>query len=109
MRLTAEETERVILIVEKFLEGSAAELRLFGSRVDDHKRGGDIDLLLIVNANTKQRLMENKHYLLSSLKDKLGDQKIDLKIAEALDFETDPFLAVIYSKSILLRSFLSNS
>ncbi|MCK6604163.1 MAG: hypothetical protein L6Q59_04630 [Ignavibacteriaceae bacterium] len=51
---------------------------LFGSRVDDNKRGGDIDLY--IETNLTQGVIEKKINLLVKLKDQLGDQKIDIVI-----------------------------
>lgn len=46
MRLT--QTQRAIILsgVREFI-GSSANVHVFGSRLDDAKRGGDVDLLLI--------------------------------------------------------------
>lgn len=51
---------------------------LFGSRADDSKRGGDIDLY--IETNLTQGVIEKKIKLLVKLKDHLGDQKIDIVI-----------------------------
>lgn len=52
------------------------EIFLFGSRVDDHKRGGDIDLYLSVE--DMQNLFKKKIKFLSRIKREIGDQKIDV-------------------------------
>ena len=49
---------------------------LFGSRVDDSKKGGDIDLYLVLEEHTN--LFEKKLKFLSQIKKELGDQKIDI-------------------------------
>ena len=55
---------------------------LFGSRVDDSLRGGDIDLYIIPEKKlTADQLYKERIYFLSALKMKIGDQKIDLIIA----------------------------
>jgi len=59
--------------VEVFKHG---EVYLFGSRVDDAKKGGDIDLYLVVNNHLN--LFEKKIKFSSKLKKALGDQKIDI-------------------------------
>lgn len=46
MRLSVEEREQIKHIVADVF-GADAELRLFGSRVDDSKRGGNVDLYVI--------------------------------------------------------------
>jgi len=51
-----------------------AEIYLFGSRVDDKAKGGDIDLLVI----SKKINLAIKLKILVQLLLKLGEQKIDL-------------------------------
>ena len=55
---------------------SSAKLYLFGSRVDDTKKGGDIDLYLVLNEHSN--LFEKKIKFLSRVKRELGEQKIDI-------------------------------
>lgn len=59
--------------VEFFQNG---EIYLFGSRVDDTKKGGDIDLYLVLQEHTN--LFEKKIKFLSRVKRELGEQKIDI-------------------------------
>lgn len=108
MRLTKYEVQAIITGVYKFALPEATELRLFGSRVDDQAKGGDIDLLLIANnSTTKAFLLENKLNMLIATKNILGEQKIDLKIASLEELHNDPFLQLIYPRSILLANSLS--
>ena len=58
---------------EVFGEG---EIYLFGSRVDDSKKGGDIDLYLVVK--DKNDLFRKKLQFLAKIKKVLGEQKIDV-------------------------------
>ena len=58
---------------EIFHEG---ELYLFGSRTDDSKKGGDIDLYLKVVDHSA--LFDKKIKFLARVKRELGDQKIDI-------------------------------
>lgn len=60
---------------------------LYGSRRDAASKGGDIDLLLL--SETLQ--FRDKLDLLSILKEKLGDQKIDLTIRSQEQFVKDLF------------------
>jgi len=55
---------------EVFGEG---EIYLFGSRVDDSKKGGDIDLYLVVK--DKSDLFRKKLQFLAKIKKALGEQK----------------------------------
>ncbi len=45
MRLTPEQTRWITRTVDR-LSGAEAEVYLFGSRLDDSARGGDVDLLI---------------------------------------------------------------
>lgn len=56
---------------------------LFGSRVDDHKKGGDIDLYLVPDQPlTVSEAYDKKSKFRLELKDKIGEQKIDIIIAK---------------------------
>ena len=52
---------------------------LFGSRTDDSKKGGDIDLY--INAETCKDLKHKNKFLLL-LEQKIGEQKVDVVFAE---------------------------
>jgi predicted nucleotidyltransferase len=52
------------------------KIYLFGSRVDDTKKGGDIDLYLVLE--NFDNLFEKKLKFLSRVKRELGEQKIDI-------------------------------
>ncbi len=73
MRLTQQEVDIIKTTVHEFLPGS--EVYLFGSRVDDAKRGGDIDILII---DDQVREFWTVVRIKSRLKERLGDQKIDV-------------------------------
>jgi len=72
MRLDKKEIESIKeSFIEVFEKGS---IYLFGSRVDDTQKGGDIDLY-IISPNTN---LQKKIEFLVSLKKRVGDQKIDV-------------------------------
>ncbi|RLA07944.1 MAG: nucleotidyltransferase domain-containing protein [Gammaproteobacteria bacterium] len=52
------------------------EIYLFGSRVDDSKKGGDIDLFLVIE--NKINIFKKKLKFLAKIKKELGEQKIDI-------------------------------
>lgn len=65
------------VIKESFFEiFNKGEIYLFGSRVDDTKKGGDIDLYLVVE--NKINIFKNKIKFLAKIKRELGEQKIDV-------------------------------
>ena len=59
--------------------GNGSKVVLFGSRVDDDLKGGDIDLY--IQPSDKNNLWEKKIAFLVQLKSILGDQKIDVVIS----------------------------
>jgi len=104
MRLTKHEVLTIITEVYNFITPEVAELRLFGSRTNDQAKGGDIDLLLLTkNEAIKNSLLENKLKILTAIKNILGEQRIDLKIASLKELHSDPFLQLIYPQSVLLH------
>jgi predicted nucleotidyltransferase len=74
MRLNKSEIEVIKSVISEF--DSDAEVKLYGSRVDDAKKGGDIDLLIISDKIT----FSEKLSILIKLKENIGDQKIDILI-----------------------------
>ncbi len=79
MRLTE---IQIKAIQETFLLYFAKEdkIWLFGSRVDDHKKGGDIDLYIETNYDNLVVIEQKKIQFISKLKKIIGDQKIDIVI-----------------------------
>lgn len=75
MRLE-QRTLRVIKeLAEKYF-GEDCEVRIFGSRVDDTKKGGDIDIY--IETSVTEGILDRKVDFLTELKVRIGDQKIDL-------------------------------
>ena len=67
--------------VEKFeIVFGDGKIYLFGSRVDDNLKGGDIDLYLI--PKNRENLFSKKIKFLAKVKRELGDQKIDIVFQE---------------------------
>ena len=58
--------------------GAGAEVYLFGSRTLDHKKGGDIDLLVRTEDSTNR--LKKRLQFLAQVKLAIGDQKIDLLV-----------------------------
>jgi len=79
MRLTEHERNAIVNAIRQV--DSTAKPYLFGSRVDDAKRGGDIDLFLISDDTS----LDAKFKFLSALEKTLGERKIDLIIERSFD------------------------
>ena len=68
-------------VAKQFRE--TAVVRLFGSRVDDTQRSGDIDLFIEPTQPLENRIQEECR-LSASLYIKLGGRKVDVLIKDAL-------------------------
>jgi len=77
MRLTAVQISQIRLGTARFF-GSGSRVWLFGSRMDDHQRGGDIDLYIEPEIQDPSVLVDAKLRFLRDLHRTLGDQKIDV-------------------------------
>lgn len=77
MRLTPKEVEIIKNTFRQcFLKDD--EIYLFGSRVDDAKRGGDIDLLIKTSVADTNDLVKRKLKFVTLLQEAIGEQKIDV-------------------------------
>ena len=74
MRLSQHYIEVIKKYFNQFFQNG--EIYLFSSRVDDTKKGGDIDLYLKVQNHNN--LFDKKIKFLSRIKRELGEQKIDI-------------------------------
>jgi len=59
--------------------GPDAEVRLFGSRVRDEQRGGDIDLFIEAEGD-HATLLRQELALFAALQMRLGEQRIDIVV-----------------------------
>ena len=71
MRLTINEQNLIKDTFKKYFKG---EIYLFGSRIDDNLKGGDIDLYI----SSKDAKLSQKIDFLVELKKQIGDRKIDV-------------------------------
>jgi predicted nucleotidyltransferase len=101
MRLTPEQVNIIKrAVVDTF--GYAARIWLFGSRVDDHKRGGDIDLLIETEETDVTRIVKTELAFLVKLQRQLGEQKIDVLVDYPTRKVTPPIFEVAKQTGILL-------
>ncbi len=91
MRLSTQQVADIKNCLQSQLGSNFEKLCLYGSRIRDDLKGGDIDLLLFV---VEKNLSPRPHELLNQLKKipSIGDRRIDLKIIIASDLVDDPFL-----------------
>lgn len=81
MRLTPEQIQAIKQTAHAVL-GEDARVTLFGSRVDDHRRGGDIDLLFETSQRVAHRA-QTLNALYVALIRRLGDRKLDILLKDA--------------------------
>jgi len=72
-----------------------ARIHLFGSRADDAKRGGDIDLLILSNLLTNG----DRSAIRRRLWELIGEQRIDIVIAKDA---SDPFVRIALKEGVPL-------
>ncbi len=75
MRLSKREIEAILQVAED-IYGTDVKVYLFGSRVDDSRRGGDIDLL--VRTTSEKKGILDRVRMAARIKSLIGDQKIDI-------------------------------
>ncbi len=81
MRLTQHEIASIRnTFIEIFKNG---EIYLFGSRTDNTKKGGDIDLYIKLGYPlSRQEALEKKSQFRVKLEEKIGEQKIDIIVSK---------------------------
>ncbi len=99
MRLTPQQIACIKQTAHAVL-GDSAKVILFGSRVDDAKKGGDIDLLFETD-----RLIPNRTITIGALYvaliRQLGDRKIDILLKDSVT-PSAPVLEIAKQTGILL-------
>ncbi|TFH86642.1 nucleotidyltransferase domain-containing protein [Billgrantia azerbaijanica] len=80
MRLTSEQVDTIKQATAEVF-GNEVSVRLFGSRLDDEARGGDIDLL-VESPSVIERKMDKMLTLTARLQIRLGDQPIDILVVD---------------------------
>jgi predicted nucleotidyltransferase len=76
MRLSEHTKMSIIAVFEQIFQKGA--IYLFGSRVDDQQKGGDIDLFVV--PESLDNMANKKIAFLVLLKQMIGEQKIDVVI-----------------------------
>ena len=93
MRLSSEEVQGIKNALSEI--DNKAVVYLFGSRMDDNKKGGDIDLLIF----SKKMGLSQKIDFKTKLWDILDEQKIDVVVA---DKHNKNFVDLVMDEAVLL-------
>lgn len=81
MRLSTRQITIIKQAVTSLLGNDGVQITLFGSRLNDGVKGGDIDLLIETTAKqTNRASMASK--IMASLQVQLGDQHIDVLLVD---------------------------
>ncbi len=99
MRLAAEQIDHIISATREML-GPHARVWLFGSRVDDTRLGGDIDLLVEADQRVEQPVWTAAQ-LTARLQRRLGDRRIDVLLTDPTT-QPEPIHLVARSEGLLL-------
>ena len=102
MGLTNNNTEALRTVTERVLTNKPCALYLFGSRLNDRAKGGDIDLLLLLS-DERYRSASFKRKLLNEIHKVIGDQRIDLIIADINPETHSPFVSSVLPEAQLLN------
>ena len=101
MRLTPQQQSTIrTAVAETF--GENATIWLFGSRVDDNKRGGDIDLLIETKELDVTKIVRSELAFLTKLQMKLGEQRIDVLVDYPSRKYTPPIFTIAKQTGIQL-------
>ncbi|MBF0363102.1 MAG: nucleotidyltransferase domain-containing protein [Oligoflexia bacterium] len=97
MRLSNKEQQSIVSCIT--LLDPHSKVYLYGSRVDDNKRGGDIDILIV----SETLNFQDKLKILVCIEKKIGEQKIDILISKAADVSNNTFIQTFFNEAILLN------
>jgi len=103
MRLNQFQIDNINSLARKYF-GYETTVSLFGSRTDDSKKGGDIDLF-ITNNNEAALTLEAKIHFLTELKTKIGDRKIDVVFDNANTRQKKNFYRSVIRHKAELQSY----
>lgn len=88
----------IVILLYKYFAVDA-DTWIFGSRCDDNKAGGDIDLF--IESDSISKPLESRIYLKIALQDELGYQKFDLVYHDS-SLELQPTHQIAKAKGIEL-------
>ena len=106
MRLSENEKQAIIKAVSDLIGNTQASLYLYGSRVDDKLKGGDIDLILVMHDdNMAQRFALKNHQFSASIKKLIGNRKIDFSVKSKSAASSDAFWLFVLQNAVLLHAW----
>lgn len=100
MRLTGHQKAAILRMTAEVF-GREAEVTLFGSRIDDARRGGDIDLMITTNLDAATARTRKITFLVR-LKQQIGDRRIDV-VLRTPDYDDLPVHRIAAAEGIPIR------
>ncbi len=108
IRLSPEVREAIVNALERCFPFKGAKAYLFGSRTNPRKRGGDVDILIVIDEpkvlkNTLKTILDFEACVIK----KSDDQKIDTKVISRAEFQEGkiPFIEVIKENLVELWEY----
>lgn len=102
MRLKATEQDGIKSAIFSIYKKFKYKLFLYGSRVNDAARGGDIDLLLLCEDSDLDALMSLKGKALVEIEKNIGERRVDLTIATNASTRQSEFVRSIIERAIMI-------
>lgn len=108
MPLTQQQIDGIIAVLEPYMFGSSAELRLLENHVDEeaHLHPAYIELLVV---SEKVSLLENltrwKSKIIKIMAELTGENNIELTFSTTQDIEQDEFLKNMFPISTILYTW----
>ncbi len=95
MRLSSKEVAAIKTAFSNIFPREDYTLYLFGSRVHDDRKGGDIDLLVVTSAAYRELFVNSKAKVRLKIFENIPEQRIDITVAMPEELQTDVFLQSI--------------
>lgn len=102
MRLSPKEVAAIKTAFADLFPHETYSLYLFGSRVHDDRKGGDIDLLLVTTTASREIFINSKAKVRLKIFETIPEQRIDITVATPEELQTDTFLQSIQDELIKL-------
>ena len=94
--LRISQNDKKVIVDSILTSDPLAKIYLFGSRADDMKKGGDIDILIF----SEKIDLSEKIIIKTRIFQKMEEQKIDLLVAKD---KNDPFVRLALEKGVQLK------
>jgi len=102
MRLSSKEILAIKNAFAQLFPEAGCTVYLFGSRTQDYKKGGDIDLLVVTSDQFKEQIVNSKSHIRLKIFETIPEQRIDITVATPAELVTDTFLLSIQDDLIKL-------